>query len=219
MKPFAGRSGFAQRPRRGCRETSFPEGRSAARARTFLAAKDFFAPANWGRTAVVEAMACIVLCRGWCVERCSVLLCRGGRGPTAYTPILQVFPAATISQAGQSDAREVPFGSKDRTYRRYFGTNPNIARATTSGNFFSPAQHQSYHSFSRGRCSGRFFNEAPAGKSTSRVGPGSPPTPRSATSRLSSGVIDVSCFTSSDARGASSSSTRGSPTPLPWAPP
>ena len=89
---------------------------------------------------------------------------RGGRGPTAYTPILQVFPAATISQAGQSDAREVPFGSKDRTYRRYFGTNPNIARATTSGNFFSPAQHQSYHSFSRGRCSGRFFNEAPAGK-------------------------------------------------------
>ena len=73
MKPFAGRSLHNARVA-GAAKHLFPKG-APRRARTFLAAKDFFAPANWGRTAVVEAMACIVLCRGWCVERCSVLLC------------------------------------------------------------------------------------------------------------------------------------------------
>lgn len=177
MGPFAGQSGVRQqRPRRGCRETSFPAGRSAARARTFLAAKDFFAPANWGRTAVAEAMACIVLCRGWCDGRCSVLLCRGGGGPTAFTPILQVFPAATISQAGQSDARERPFGSQDRKHNQYFGTNPKSRAQQRAENFFcSPAQHQ----LTRTKFRSSWTRLARTlEKSTSRVGPGAPPTPR-----------------------------------------
>ena len=43
---------------RHCRDAVLRRARGASR--TFLAAKDFFAPANWGRTAVAEAMACMI---------------------------------------------------------------------------------------------------------------------------------------------------------------
>lgn len=43
--------------------------RAGGASRTFLAAKDFFAPANWGRTAVAEAMACMIFERRGSVER------------------------------------------------------------------------------------------------------------------------------------------------------
>lgn len=60
---------------RHCRDAVLRRARGAWR--TFLAAKDFFAPANWGRTAVAEAMACMVFERRGSVER--FVCCYGRR--------------------------------------------------------------------------------------------------------------------------------------------
>ena len=54
--------------------------RARGASRTFLAAKDFFAPANWGRTAVAEAMACMVFERRGSVE---LFVCCYGRSARA----------------------------------------------------------------------------------------------------------------------------------------
>ena len=207
MGPFAGQSGVRQqRPRRGCRETSFPAGRSAARARTFLAAKDFFAPANWGRTAVAEAMACIVLCRGWCDGRCSVLLCRGGAGADRLYANLASLPCRDHITGGpiRCPGATVRF-TRPKT-QSIFRNKPEIARATTSGKFFSARQRSTSlrgrNFVRRGRASRAPWKKAPRG---------SDPALRPPLDTSSSRVIDVSCFTSS--------SRLGLPPPLPWAPP
>ena len=62
-----------------------PPRASEAGARTFLAAKDFFAPANWGRTAVAEAMACMVFERRGSVERFVCCYGRSARARGVFT--------------------------------------------------------------------------------------------------------------------------------------
>lgn len=215
MGPFAGRSGVRQqRPRRGCRETSFPAGRSAARARTFLAAKDFFAPANWGRTAVAEAMACIVLCRGWCDGRCSVLLCRGGAGADRLYANLASLPCRDHITGGPIRCPGATVRFKRPKTQTLFRNKPECARQQRAENVFllasaAPAYaDDDYFRSSWTRLAP--WKKAPRGSGRAL---------RPALDTSSSRVIDVSGFTSSDARGASSSSTRGSPPPLPWAPP
>ena len=68
---------------RHCRDAVLRRARGAWR--TFLAAKDFFAPANWGRTAVAEAMACMVFERRGSVERFVCCYGRSARARGVFT--------------------------------------------------------------------------------------------------------------------------------------
>ena len=174
MGPFAGRRGFANNARvAGAAKHLFPQGAPRrARAPSWRRRTSSRRRTGGGRRWRRRWPA---LC---CVEvgvSDGVVCCYAGgvRGPTTLTPILQVFPAATISQAGQSDARERPFGSQDRKHNQYFGTNPKSRAQQRAENFYS--QHQ----LTRTKFRSSWTRLARTlEKSTSRVGPGAPPTPR-----------------------------------------
>jgi hypothetical protein len=81
-----------------------PPRASEAGARTFLAAKDFFAPANWGRTAVEEAMACIVDDSCVVEGRGRVRICPAAREREAsFTPAIDVsLPEPRIARSSRT---------------------------------------------------------------------------------------------------------------------
>lgn len=78
-----------RREEHSAREIGHFPNRSRSR-RTFFATKDFFAPANWGRTEVAEQMACILIERRGGVERG---VCGYDRGRAGTRGFFHGFPS------------------------------------------------------------------------------------------------------------------------------
>lgn len=79
-----------RREEHSAREIGHFPNRCPRSRRTFFATKDFFAPANWGRTEVAEQMACILIERRGGVERG---VCGYDRGRAGTRGFFHGFPS------------------------------------------------------------------------------------------------------------------------------
>lgn len=98
-----------------------PPRASEAGARTFLAAKDFFAPANWGRTAVEEAMACIVDDSCVVKGRGRVRICPAARAREASSRRRSMYPYRSLVSRGARERQSARAECDARRPRRQKG--------------------------------------------------------------------------------------------------
>ena len=98
-----------------------PPRASEAGARTFLAAKDFFAPANWGRTAVEEAMACIVDDSCVVEGRGRVRICPAAREREASSRRRSMYPYRSLVSRGARERQSARAECDARRPRRQKG--------------------------------------------------------------------------------------------------